>query len=224
MALGFMPHSSGVFKYMKVAFQKMTSDDNISLSPKAEVAIFDLKEIIRNGPIPRDEREFLINGWRWHTASAIRDVRRFQAVLSNTESNFIEPEEVVKAVERVKNCAKHVFGFNLKGLIRVETEVFFPWLRKLLPASSEPIFSDLLLEQSQVKSLTSQVSNMCAELKGVPADKSTLKQVSEKVRQIEACCLKIQEVQVLHCPTQNCKTIFVEPPRISSSAALSFAC
>ena len=36
--------------------------------------------LLAAGPVPAGEREFLVNGWRWHARSVLRDVGRFQAV------------------------------------------------------------------------------------------------------------------------------------------------
>lgn len=36
--------------------------------------------LLEAGPVPPAEREFLVNGWRWHARSVLRDVGRFQAV------------------------------------------------------------------------------------------------------------------------------------------------
>lgn len=45
------------------------------------------------GPVPPSNRDFLINGWRWHSRSVLRDVRRFQEVATR------ERQEVLRGVE-----------------------------------------------------------------------------------------------------------------------------
>lgn len=45
------------------------------------------------GPVPPSDRDFLINGWRWHSRSVLRDVRRFQEVATR------ERQEVLRGVE-----------------------------------------------------------------------------------------------------------------------------
>jgi hypothetical protein len=84
----------------------------------------------------------------------------------------------------------------LNGLVRVENDLFFPWLRKLLPTSAEPLFNDILKEQTQVKILSKDVERLCENMKGSIDDKQALQRVADKVKIIEESCLKIQEVQV----------------------------
>ena len=43
---------------------------------------------------------------------------------------------VTSTEERVLGCYNYLCGFNWKGLIRVESKIFFPWLSKLLPDSA----------------------------------------------------------------------------------------
>lgn len=40
-----------------------------------------IKDLIINGPIPEIDRKYLINGWRWHTMSVIRDIQRYIVII-----------------------------------------------------------------------------------------------------------------------------------------------
>ena len=46
--------------------------------------IEELRSIIKQGPVPATDRDFLINGWRWHTKSVLRDISRFINIIDDT--------------------------------------------------------------------------------------------------------------------------------------------
>ena len=104
----------------------------------------ELRTIIEQGPVPRTDRDFLINGWRWHTKSVLRDISRFISIIddtvlgmnlkSNKNSKKNDTMKLDKAQkERIQECFNFVMNFNWKALMRVEREIFFPWLQELLP-------------------------------------------------------------------------------------------
>lgn len=97
---------------------RMTSLDN-------QITETNIDSLIEEGPIPSSEREYLINGWRWHTYSVLRDLERFKAVVHRIKSSGI-PLTPVNA-KLLSQCCNFVIGFNWKGLLRVESEIFFPW-------------------------------------------------------------------------------------------------
>lgn len=80
---------------------------------------------------------FHFHGWRWHTLSIVRDssrlsvfARKCQSLLQKNDDNNMgklqqQRLELQKAVD-------HVIDFNLKGLQRIEGNVFFPWLKEKL--------------------------------------------------------------------------------------------
>jgi len=46
--------------------------------------IEELRSIIKQGPVPATDRDFLIKGWRWHTKSVLRDISRFINIIDDT--------------------------------------------------------------------------------------------------------------------------------------------
>lgn len=73
------------------------------------------------------EGTFKIQGWRWHTLSLVRELlllKEFASSLTKDQDDNIF-ESLEKAVD-------YVIGFNMKGLHRVENELFFPWLEEKL--------------------------------------------------------------------------------------------
>ena len=114
----------------------------------------ELRSIIKQGPVPATDRDFLINGWRWHTKSVLRDISRFINIIDDTvlgmnlrtNKKFLEKDGTVKLnklqKERIQECFNFVMNFNWKALMRVEREIFFPWLQELLPyAAVQTLFS-----------------------------------------------------------------------------------
>eukprot|EP00904_Undaria_pinnatifida_P011078 jgi/Undpi1/70/HiC_scaffold_1.g00070.m1 len=90
-----------------------------------------------DAPVPVEDREFLINGWRWHSRSVLRDVARFrQAALFAVEASA-GPDGGGKdghaAVQRVSKCYGYMWTFSFKKLHKTETALFFPWLREFFP-------------------------------------------------------------------------------------------
>lgn len=81
---------------------------------------------------PKSDK-FYIQGWRWHTLSLIRDTNR----LANYASRSMTKDKVTSTQKAVN----HVIDFNLKGLYRIEDDVFLPWLRFKL-SSDQIIGSD----------------------------------------------------------------------------------
>ena len=76
------------------------------------------------------ERDFLINGWRWHSQSVLRDLGRFRRV-AEQELSLISSSS--SSSSRLPECFSFLWGFSWAALMRIESELFFPWLRQKLP-------------------------------------------------------------------------------------------
>lgn len=70
---------------------------------------------------------FHIQGWRWHTRSLVREAGRLHQLASRTN--------VITATE-LKQASEYVLGFNLKGLHKIEADLFFPWMRAKLTSEA----------------------------------------------------------------------------------------
>lgn len=187
-----------------------------------DVVIVDgLKGVIENGPIPVKERCFVINGWRWHTASVIRDLERFRVVVNSIKRNkrgAVDPatgEALGTGVEgqkqqpvlidatsaaRVLGCYQFVCGFNWKALMKVEAELFFPWLQKLLPDSAISLMDDIVQQHSTIVGLCGKMEVQCqslSKLHGHDAqlELSTYRKIDDILVDMQVCANKIQSVQ-----------------------------
>jgi hypothetical protein len=120
-----------------------------------------IDELICNGPIPVKDRIFMINGWRWHTKSVLRDLDRFEKVLHECSN---EKNQTVAIVERLKKCYSFVFAFNWGACMRVERELFFPWLQSLLPQSTKYLFTEVYRQHDSIQSMSASLSQECSEI------------------------------------------------------------
>jgi hypothetical protein len=88
---------------------------------------------------------FRIHGWRWHTMSVLRELNILYKAWTLGSTEY---EGIVAAVH-------HTIGFNLKGLHRVETTLFFPFLSSKFDTISDSVvrkaFQQILfsVEQNQ---------------------------------------------------------------------------
>lgn len=168
----------------------------------------ELKNVIEDGPIARIDRDFLINGWRWHTISVIRDLNRFSGIVSDIVTNMssmINEEDTFSTtserdIARVFLCHKFVCDFNYKGLSRVETTLFFPWLTGLLPDSARPLIEDILLQHSLISILSLDIGVICTRLS---EDENTevrdviaeMNAINSSLREMIQCISKIRHTQ-----------------------------
>lgn len=156
-----------------------------------------LSNILDDGPINVKNRKFLINGWRWHTASVIYDLRRFRSLLSLIlDDNLVE--DTAAYVDKVIGCNNFVCGFNLKALLRVETELFFPWLIELLPTTLTNVMKDITEEHKTIKKNTLQIQQSCNKLSSVNGTSNIvieIKTIDLLLKEMVDCALRIQKVQ-----------------------------
>ena len=174
----------GMMRHLKLAMSTLTEKSKYESREAMEFS-FDIQTIIDQGPIPRGERQFLINGWRWHTASALRDLERYATILEKVavacaeqKDNPFSPSNILATnittdktsvrvllyPERISQCYSFVLDYNLKALMKVESELFFPWLRRLLPPTAAPLMSEIVQEQNDVRVLSAQIGQLCQEL------------------------------------------------------------
>jgi hypothetical protein len=205
-ANAFMSSAAKHLSSLKIAMGALTSDSTKYTSRAAAEFSADIIEIIESGPIPTKERQFLINGWRWHTASALRDLQRYAAVLDNVAAACTTAgDDGASSMtdsqykERITQCYSFVIDYNLKALMKIETELFFPWLRRLLPPTADPLMSELTQEQNDVRTLSTQIGQLCSTLSGSSnsalEDVTVIRKIESKIQAIRKSYKKIQSVQ-----------------------------
>jgi hypothetical protein len=105
-----------------------TSKEETSLQEDERDVESTIQSFLSSHPSKADK--FYIQGWRWHTLSLIRDSRRLEkyAIGVFQDSTSCTRDKL----DSLQKAADHVINFNLKGLQRIENDVFFPWLREKL--------------------------------------------------------------------------------------------
>ena len=211
--------STGFYKSMTVTMSALKSTSKYN-SREAEVFISDIERILTLGTVPLNDRQFLINGWRWHTASALRDLERYSIVIRKIEATcdmdkLDEENSQVSIKNRVVSCYNYVCDYNLKALMKIESELFFPWLQRLLPSASRPLMSEIIEEQAEAKEISKEIGQLCKSLSGDKDDIFLIKKIGLKVREIQKSYLKIQNVQV-KTSLQICSLQKNPPPTFDS--------
>jgi len=80
---------------------------------------------------------FHVQGWRWHTLSFTRDTERLKklAIRTLNSQSAITTNNKSKCDTNqhpLKMAVSYVVDFNLRGLQRIEDDIFFPWVREKL--------------------------------------------------------------------------------------------
>lgn len=184
-------------------FKKTLSSTSLKLQ-QSYILSDDLKNTIDNGPIDIKDRQFVINGWRWHTASVLRDIKRFSLILQDIELSLSSKSSsssslMITKLDQINGCHKFLCDFNWKALMRVESELFFPWLLEILPLSAKPLIQDLLNQHTTIRIISNKVNDMCILLYKNNAN-NTLKQsdirnIDNLLTDMMNCALKIQTAQ-----------------------------
>lgn len=79
---------------------------------------------------------FLIQGWRWHTLSLIRDLERLRLFSEDVSSNLSAGRISEDDMKPFQSAFDFVIDFNMVALYRIEEKTFFPWLQKKVLTSS----------------------------------------------------------------------------------------
>jgi hypothetical protein len=165
--------------------------------------ISDIRAAIEAGPIPLAERKYLINGWRWHTLSVLRDLGRFRRVVGDARK--LQGEAQTAELRRISSCQQFVCGFNWGALNKIDQTIFFPWLEDLLPPIARPLILDIRHEHSKVEQLAQCMAQESALLVGAVTGIGAgavgtgvgagLRRLEDMILQMTSCVQKIQEVQ-----------------------------
>ena len=110
-------------------------------------------------------KTFHVQGWRWHTLSLARDLRR----LGNLASRLMQDPTNNPEDKTLDKAVYHVIDFNMKALHRIENDLFFPWLREKLTSVDDPtlaesfevVLDDVIKKQQVVSQLSSDVVRFC---------------------------------------------------------------
>lgn len=88
-----------------------------------------IKQFLSESSTDDRNKEFLIQGWRWHCMSLIRDADRLERLAAHLSSNKVNDDS---GLEALLSAADYTVNFNMAGLYRIESTMFVKWLRKHL--------------------------------------------------------------------------------------------
>jgi len=98
-----------------------------------------IKQFLTKSSQDGQNNEFLIQGWRWHCMSLIRDADRLERLAEQLSKNTVDGDS---GLEALVSAADYVVNFNMAGLYRIESTMFVKWLRKNLCNLDADAFSD----------------------------------------------------------------------------------
>lgn len=106
-------------------------------------------------------RDFHVQGWRWHTLSLVRDTSRLEKLAMRVLSQATESGFAINSMP-LEKASRHVIDFNMGGLNRIENNLLFPWLRNKLCSHGEDrlknAFSQILNKIDKDRSRASKLA------------------------------------------------------------------
>ena len=196
------PFISGIRKGLKVCLSSLPDVIDTSTNVK-------LINIIDNGPILSANRKFLINGWRWHSKSVLFFLQRYKLKIIDEQTNAPRSSSLFK-------CYEFVYEFSWKSLmrylvywlgftdfmfcfilVRIESTIFFPWLKQKLPTVGHYLVNDMLRQHDRICTLANQLRDLCVRhdlcLRPQIDD---YEKMGDIVNEMLTCCQDMQAVQV----------------------------
>lgn len=155
----------------------------------------DLESLLVKGIVPKQSRVFLINGWRWHTMSVIRDIERFAKLAEVSQHSSSSKRQ--EYIDRLYPAYRFAFLFNWRSLRQVEREIFFPWLKLKLPAFAEQEVAKIAHFHDEVQTLCDQL-NSAVIAAAQTSTSSSLEKVQDRLYDLATRARAIQEIQVSH--------------------------
>jgi hypothetical protein len=128
-----------------------------------------VSNFLTNGVVHDDgEVEFHIHGWKWHTMSLIHEARRLSHIATilhaRSEQDLQrekEKRETTDIVEALRTVVDYTIDFNMRGLHRIEDEVFFPIVRRRISSSSSLLSN---LSKRDQEHVTTAITNVLDQL------------------------------------------------------------
>ena len=68
-------------------------------------------------------------------------------------------------IERLTKCHSFVCNFSWKALMRVEKEIFYPWLRDILPIQSTALANEFTIMHELARKLSDRLITECTKVK-----------------------------------------------------------
>lgn len=151
------------------------NDNDFTVVQEAENVV---KAFISNGDQNDHCDEFHIHGWKWHTMSLIHEARRLNRMataLHDRHQQYLEEREEDESDKTealaLRTVADYTIDFNMRGLHRIENDVFFPVLRQRTSSAATISERDKVAVTAAISTVLDQLDK---DRKGVEALGSSL--------------------------------------------------
>lgn len=143
--------------------------------------------------------KFHVHGWRWHTMSLVREAGRLKTLAERSTAKDGCPP--------IKQAVDYVVGFNMKGLHKIEADLFFPWMRKKLTAVDQKdlaqafgsVMSQLESDRRKVamlgESIQRQVTLLCDESKPPVLRTDAVSSIARDAAELETVARTMMETE-----------------------------
>ena len=103
---------------------------------------------------------FHIQGWRWHTLALRRELSRVGTLAQSLSRGADD-----KSLQGLVQATDYVVNFNMKGLHRIEKDLFFPWVRtqiksKLLARNTVDVSKSLMRTLQTLEQQRSEIESI----------------------------------------------------------------
>ncbi|GAX12679.1 hypothetical protein FisN_UnNu037 [Fistulifera solaris] len=134
---------------------------------------------------------FQIQGWRWHTMSLARQAERLQQLAVR------RPHDTAV----ITRAVQHVVNFNMKALHQIETDLFFPWVRKQIATKNPAIGSAIHVVLEELEELRQSVqilgSQMNQDATLIPSSSASIAERSAQVAQQTRSMLHLENTYLV---------------------------
>lgn len=97
---------------------------------------------------------FHIHGWKWHTMSLAHEADRLHQLASAASQDSA----------RTARVADHVVNFNMKALHKIETDLFFPWMKQQMNSKNPALESAVHVLLHQLDQVRQSVQTAGSQL------------------------------------------------------------
>jgi hypothetical protein len=141
-----------------------------------------IESFLTERDIQKSLDRFHIHGWRWHTASLVRESGRLCSLAQRAKSveeaagdgdDDSSSDTSTSMTNALQQAADYVVGFNMKGLHRIEADLMFPWMREKLTTIN-----------GVAAGVTQEFSSVMSQLE---SDRKTLVQLGDYIVRVVEC-------------------------------------
>lgn len=116
--------SAGMFQLVKVRAVEAPSVCSDLADAEAQIQLY----LSSSSSSSAASGVFHVQGWRWHTMSLVLEARRLHQLAVRVLEQQQQQDDL-SDLTALQTVADYTVNFNLRGLHRIEKDLFFPWVR-----------------------------------------------------------------------------------------------